>query len=190
MINLKTLITRASVDKQYQGMRGLLYDAVVEIQAKIAADARAKLRRGHLGLKPKTRLFDKRIKKAPPGYLRLEPLTTLASGISHTVNTTRDDYIKGKAECLQGTIGFLDPMSWQARIALKSIPGYKWLYTKKDRMKLLKFGILLRPKTKSAKVPPRDIMGAILSRYPEYRIIQDIKTLFELKLRGKDTQGG
>lgn len=179
------------IDEQYQRFRGLLYDSVNEVLTNLTARARMDLRFGRLGLKQKSHLrkFDKRIKKAPPGYRLLVPLRSLSSGISFNLATSRDDFVVGKSNLISAQIGFMHLSSWQARIARKSIPGYIWLYSDQDKMNLHRFGIHLRKKTTSAKVPPRDIMAAIRARYPEHIIFQTIKTLFERKLKGDNRAG-
>ena len=190
-------------DDRSKGVRKALYIAVNEESKRLRKQAMSDLKTGKLGLKPKSRYRNKGIviRKGQQVYTRLDkryraprgkrafiPLAGLFSGVTFQLDSSYRDFVAGNRRLVKSEVGFLGQTpgtAWQARIAEKSLKGYRWLYPAHAREYLHAMGIYLRKTTTSGKVPPRDIMGAVRKKCPEYRIMQNIKTLFDRKMRGE-----
>lgn len=189
-------------DDHAKKFRKALYIAVNEESKRLRKQASQDLKTGKLGLKSKSKYRNKGvvIRKGQQVYMKLDkryrafrgmrafiPLRSLSSGIRFGLNRSYREFAAGNKESIKAEVGFLETSStqWQARIAKKSIPGYRWLYPVHAREYLHHMGIHLRKTTTGGKVPPRDIMGAVREKYPDHIILQNIKTLFDRKMRGE-----
>ena len=76
------------------------------------------------------------------------------------------------------------PGAWQARIAEKSVAGYKIMFTKAEKDYLHRQGIHVRAATESSTVPGRDIMGRIRDRF-EVKFYESFRQFFKMKLNGE-----
>lgn len=136
-------------------------------RTQIKSDIKA----GNLNLAPVSRLHKGRSKKTK------QPLAKLATGVFYNVNK----------ETLKSDMGFTGTKPgamWQGKYAEKSIPGYRWVYTKKQIDALHKRGIHLRKETTSSQVPARDIIGTAQEK-DSGKIISNYKQYFSAKMRGE-----
>jgi len=67
----------------------------------------------------------------------------------------------------------------------KSLPGYKWVYSARERKFLHHKGIHIKKETKHGKTPSRDIIEAILKHEGTHRIISYVHSGFMRKMRGE-----
>ena len=190
----------AWADARAKEMRKALSLAVSAVIAQLYLDARDDVKLGRLGLKAKSKYrnrgvrvrkgnqvymkLDKRY-RAPRGKYALVPLARLFSGITYDTNWRQ--FVSGAQKYAQWQVGFLGltpGTEWQARIARKSIAGYRWFYPPHAREYLHEMGIHLRAATHHGEVPPRDIMGAVRKKYPDRMLLTNIQTLFDRKMAG------
>jgi len=132
-----------------------------------------------MGLKPKSKYRneagDKRYKRKrtyPPFSS-----TGMLRGVSYSVDKHDLSFEVGFRSVSAGT-------AWQAKIAEKSMTGYRWLISDKQRLALRRVGIHLRKTTTSIQVPARDIMGAVLAR-ERSRMLTNVVSLFNRKMSGE-----
>ena len=150
--------------------------AVTRTAYQLRRDASQGLKRGELGLAPRSVLRNR-----PRGYrqTRRAPLSSLWRGIIY----------KSDWKNLTADVGFLavsEGTAWQAKIAEKSAHGYYWTYSPGMRSRLHRMGIHLRKATTGARVPARDIMGhVLLKKGGEGAISREIRNKFERKMRGE-----
>lgn len=180
---------RKWADGRAKIMRKALSLAVSQVAYKLYRSIRQDLKTGDLGLKPKSRYRNIRLDKryrTPRGRYAFVPLSKLFSGILY--NTNWRGFVAGSQKNASWDVGFLGTTAgtqWQRRIAEKSMHGYTWAYPAHAREYLREMGIHLRRTTTSARVPPRDIVGAARKKYPEHRMMQEIRVLFDRKIRGE-----
>ena len=158
--------------------------ALSKVGYKYSITAQTELKSGKLGLASKV-LYRNAL--GDPNYSRGptdpdNPLSGLHRGITY--------FVKYNTKTL--TIGFRGVTGgtrWQARIARKSVDGYRIRITKPKRDMLHSCGIHLRRETKSIKVPPRDIMGAFYQRHYN-EMLKEFKVLFLRKMAGEQIYMG
>jgi len=134
------------------------------------------LKMGQLGLAPKAILRKKGGKKTRKSKPKA-PLRGLFKGIICKIDRKN----------LTAEVGFLAASAgtaWQAKIAEKSIKGYRITYTPDMIKRLHNRGIHIRKDTHSTLVPARDIMGAVLAK-TQNESVRNIKDNFARKLRGE-----
>lgn len=138
------------------------------------------LKTGKLSLEPKSAYRnepgDKRYKRRR-SKLASAPLGSLFRGITYSVDRKNLMFEFGFRAVTPGT-------SWQARIAAKSIPGYRMSISEEQRAALHKIGIHLRKTTTAVKVPARDIIGAYLKKNDSI-MLENIKNNFRRKMAGE-----
>jgi len=165
-------------DDQKKNLNKAQTIALSKVGWNYAQIAQTELKGGRLGLAPKV-LY--RNTPGDPKYSRGptdpdKPLSPLHKGITYHVQYSTKTL----------TLGFrgIGGTAWQARIARKSVDGYRIRITKAKREMLHSCGIHLRKETKSVKVPSRDIMGAFYQKYYN-DMLKDFKTLFLRKMAGE-----
>ena len=140
--------------------------------------ARDELKDGKLGLTPRKSYRnepgDPMLKTNVPKYTN-KPLWGINKGITYYVNKRWKTLSVG----FRGVKG----TAWQARIARKSVSGYRIRVTKPKRELLHTMGIHLRKTTKSVPVPGRDVMGAFYQKYYS-DMLKDYKCLYLKKMSG------
>lgn len=173
-------------DKKAKESRKAMAVAMSKASFQLMQDARQDLKTGRLGLKRLSYLTDqadprfggKRARRGKRTAARLSksPLTGLWRGITFYVNK----------QSLKAEVGFrgIGGTAWQARLAEKSFEGYTWRYSEAARVTLHKMGVHLQPGTSSARVLPRDIMGASMDKY-EPKFIRKINSLYLRKMSGE-----
>jgi len=128
------------------------------------------------------------------GRLALEPLSVLPTKRKRKPRAPlrglfRGFIFKSNRQTLTADIGFLGTSAgtaWQAKIAAKSIRGYRWIYTTRQREKLHEIGIHLRKGTTGAWVPARDIVKAVIDHEGgQGKIARNIKNSFDARMRGE-----
>jgi len=104
------------------------------------------------------------------------PLTSLFRGITFYVDKNR----------LYAEVGFrgIGGTAWQAKLAEKSVPGYRWGYTERFKRYLHRIGIHLRKTTMAGTVPSRNIISAVIEKRGN-ELARMLKDYFERKLRGE-----
>jgi len=186
LIGLKGLDTAARelqkwADKKAADMRKAMSLALAKESYRFMGAVKMGLKKGTLGLKPKARYRnepkDKAYRRSRKD--RYPPLssTGMLRGITYKVNTQNLSLEVGFRAVSAGT-------AWQAKIAEKSMSGYRWLISDKQKLALRQAGIHLRKTTTSIKVPARDIMGAVLAREGS-RMLTNIKHNFDRKMSGE-----
>lgn len=148
--------------------------------------AKYDLKTGRLGLRRLSYLSDQsdpRLKKARyrknvrrRTIAASAPLTSLFKGITYRVDRAN----------LSAEVGFrgVGGTAWAARIAEKSLSGYRWRYTPEMRAALHKVGIHLRPTTSFGRVPSRDAMGKVQVEY-ERAFFAKLQSLYVRKMSGE-----
>ncbi len=139
---------------------------------EISGDIEKALKFGQLGLTVLTPL-----RKGPAKIQRKrQPLAKLFKGIVYRVD-------KGNLVAKIGFLGDTAGTMWQHKYAKKSIPGYQWIYTAREREILHLKGIHLKKWTTSAKVPGRDIIGNAYDLFKDEAVVL-WKQYFDIKAAG------
>jgi len=166
-------------DKKAAAMRKAMSLALAKESYRLMGAVKVGLKKGTLGLKPKSKYRneagDKRYKRKrtyPPFSS-----TGMLRGVSYSVDKHDLSFEVGFRSVSAGT-------AWQAKIAEKSMTGYRWLISDKQRLALRRVGIHLRKTTTSIQVPARDIMGAVLAR-ERSRMLTNVVSLFNRKMSGE-----
>ena len=166
-------------DKKAAAMRKAMSLALSKEGYRLMGAVKMGLKKGTLGLKPKSKYRneagDKRYKRKrtyPPFSS-----TGMLRGVSYKVNKQNLSFEVGFRSVSAGT-------AWQAKIAEKSMTGYRWLISDREKMVLRRVGIHLRKTTTSIQVPARDIMGAVLAQEGS-RMLTNVITNFNRKMSGE-----
>ena len=166
-------------DKKAADMRKAMSLALAKESYRLMGAVKMGMKKGTLGLKPKTKYRneagDKRYKRKrtyPPFSS-----TGMLRGVSYKVNKQNLSFEVGFRSVSAGT-------AWQAKIAEKSMAGYTWPITERHKEVLRNRGIQLLKSTTSIKVPARDIMGAVLAREGS-RMLTNVVSLFNRKMSGE-----
>lgn len=140
--------------------------------------AQSELKAGSLGLTPRKSYRndpgDPRLSRNVPKTTG-KPLWGINKGITYYVNKRQKTLTVG----FRGVRG----TAWQARIARKSVAGYRIRVTKPKREFLHSLGIHLRKTTKSVPVPARDVMGAFYQKHYN-EMLEKYKSLYLKKMSG------
>ncbi len=173
-------------DKKKKASRKAMSLAMSKASFQLMKDAQMDLKTGRLGLKRLSYMSDQsdprfggrkaRRGKRTAARLAKSPLTGLFRGITYYVDRQR----------LRAEVGFrgIGGTAWQARIAEKSFEGYSWRYSDRARETLHRIGVHLQPATSSARVPPRDVMSAVMEKY-ERKYFKSINALYLRKMAGE-----
>lgn len=166
-------------DKQKQMHKAMSTALKVE-GYRLTKQIKVDLKAGRLGLEAKeiyqNKPGDKRYRKKR----KTQPLARLAPGISYFVDWRKLALAVGFGvrQAATGAGG------WTARIAVKSIPGYRMPISEGKKQALHSIGIHLRKSTESAGVPSRDIMEAVLAKEGNV-ILSNIRENYLRKMAGE-----
>ena len=168
-------------DKKAADMRKAMSLALSKESYRLIGAVKMGLKKGTLGLKPKARYRNEPKAKAYRRSRkdRYPPFssTGMLRGVTYKVNKQNLSFEVGFRSVSAGT-------AWQAKIAEKSVTGYRWLISDKKRLALRNIGVHLRKTTTSVQVPARDIMGAVLAREGS-RMLTNVVALFNRKMSGE-----
>jgi len=166
-------------DKKAADMRKAMSVALATEGYRLYGAVRMGLKKGALGLKPKARYRnepkDKAFRRSRKDRYPPFSSTGMLRGVSYKVNKQNLSVEVGFRAVSAGT-------AWQAKIAEKSMAGYRWLISDKQKLALHNIGIHLRKTTTSIQVPARDIMGAVLAREGS-RMLTNVKHNFDRYVR-------
>lgn len=107
------------------------------------------------------------------------------SGLAYAKNWAQFISYKVNRQALTSDIGYiLTSIKWGREVAVHHYQGDDWHYKDYYRAYLHSRGIHLRKTTTTAKVPERDIMGAVYKKYNR-KALEMLKDIFERKYNGE-----